>query len=138
MSGLWIDPRITIPESEIVEQFIRASGPGGQNVNKVASAVQLRFDAARSPSLTEAVRQVLLASGRLTRSGHLVITAQKFREQERNRADARARLIAILRAAARPRRARKATKVPTASRRKRLDDKKHRARLKQGRGGAKE
>jgi ribosome-associated protein len=131
--SLFITHRITIADSELDESFIRSSGPGGQNVNKVSSAVQLRFDVRASPSLTEAARQALLSGGRLTRDGVLIITAQRFREQERNRADARARLVEILRRAATPRPVRRATKIPKASKRKRLDSKKHRAEIKRGR-----
>jgi ribosome-associated protein len=130
---LFVTPRIVIPDSELEESFIRSSGPGGQNVNKVSSAVQLRFDVKSSPSLTEIARQALLGGGRLTREGVLIITAQRFREQERNRADARARLTEILRQAATPKRVRRTTKIPKASKRKRLDGKKHRAEIKRGR-----
>jgi ribosome-associated protein len=94
----------------------------------------LRFDVRRSPSLTELARSVLLLGGGLTRDGILVITAQRFREQERNRADARARLVDILRRAATPKKVRRATKVPKASKQKRLDNKKRRAEIKRGRG----
>jgi ribosome-associated protein len=131
--SLHVTPRIVIPDDELVERFIRSSGPGGQNVNKVASAVQLRFDVRRSPSLTELARSVLLLGGGLTRDGILVITAQRFREQERNRADARARLADILRRAATPKKVRRVTKVPKASKQKRLDNKKRRAEIKRGR-----
>ncbi|HKX63784.1 MAG TPA: alternative ribosome rescue aminoacyl-tRNA hydrolase ArfB [Rhizomicrobium sp.] len=124
---------IVIPDAELEESFIRSSGPGGQNVNKVSSAVQLRFDVRNSPSLTETAREALLQGGRLTREGVLIITAQRFREQERNRADARARLADILRRAATPKPVRRPTKIPKASKRKRLDGKKHRAELKRGR-----
>jgi ribosome-associated protein len=132
--SLFVTPRIVIPDDELEEKFIRSSGPGGQNVNKVASAVQLRFDARNSPSLTELARTALLFGGLLTRDGMLVITAQRFREQERNRADARARLVEILRRAATPQKVRRATKVPKASKRKRLENKKRRAEIKRGRG----
>ena len=132
--SLYVTARILIPEQELEERFIRSSGPGGQNVNKVASAVQLRFDVRHSPSLTELARSTLLLGGGLTRDGVLVITAQRFREQERNRADARARLVEILRRAATPKKVRRATKVPKASKRKRLDDKKRRGEIKRGRG----
>ncbi|HWX90733.1 MAG TPA: alternative ribosome rescue aminoacyl-tRNA hydrolase ArfB [Rhizomicrobium sp.] len=132
-TSLYVNHRITIADSELEESFIRSSGPGGQNVNKVSSAVQLRFDVRASPSLTEPARQALLGGGRLTRDGVLVITAQRFREQERNRADARARLVEILRRAATPKPVRRATKIPKASKRKRLDGKKHRAEIKRGR-----
>jgi ribosome-associated protein len=131
--SLHVTPRIVIPDDELVERFIRSSGPGGQNVNKVASAVQLRFDVRHSPSLTELARSALLLGGVLTRDGILVITAQRFREQERNRADARARLTDILRRAATPKKPRRATKIPKASKLKRLDGKKHRAEIKRGR-----
>jgi ribosome-associated protein len=133
MTRLIITSRIAIPESELEERFIRSSGPGGQNVNKVSSAVQLRFDVARSPSLPEAVRAALLRGSGLTGEGVLVITAQRFREQERNRADARARLAEIVRRAATPPKPRRATKVPKSSKRKRLEGKKHRAEIKRGR-----
>jgi ribosome-associated protein len=132
--SLFVTPRITIADEELEEKFIRSSGPGGQNVNKVASAVQLRFDARNSPSLTDLARAALLLGGLLTRDGMLVITAQRFREQERNRADARARLVEILRQAATPKKPRRTTKVPKASKRKRLDNKKRRAEIKRGRG----
>jgi ribosome-associated protein len=126
---------IFIPGRELVENFIRASGPGGQNVNKVASAVQLRFDVRASPSLPERVREALMKRARLTRDGVLVITAQRHREQERNRADARARLADILRRAAIPVKPRRPTKVPKADKQRRLDAKKRRARLKRERAG---
>ena len=120
MSALVVTARIAIPESELEESLIRSTGPGGQNVNKVASAVQLRFDVARSPSLPGTVRAALLAKARLTNDGVLVITARRFREQEKNRADARARLVEIIRDAATPPRPRRKTKVPHASKAKRL------------------
>lgn len=134
MSGLFVNHRITIAESELDESFIRSSGPGGQNVNKVASAVELRFDVRNSPSLTELARAALLFSGRLTKQGLLVIQAQRFRDQERNRADARARLAEIIAAAAVPPKPRRKTKIPKSSKKKRLDGKKRRAEVKQGRG----
>jgi ribosome-associated protein len=134
MSGLVVTARIVIAESELEESFIRSTGPGGQNVNKVASAVQLRFDVARSPSLPEAVRVALLARARLTNDGVLVITARRFREQEKNRADARARLADIIRGAAPQARPRRKTRIPRASKAKRLELKKHRGRIKQQRG----
>ena len=129
MSGLTVGG-IDIPESELVEVFIRASGPGGQNVNKVASAVQLRFDVRGSPSLPEPVRATLLATARLTRNGVLVITAQRFREQERNRADARARLADMIRRAATPRKIRRPTRVSKATKQRRLDSKRRHAAIK--------
>jgi ribosome-associated protein len=131
--SLFVTHRIVIPDSELEESFIRSSGPGGQNVNKVSSAVQLRFDVRTSPSLTDAAREALLRGGRLTREGVLIITAQRFREQDRNRADARARLAEILRRAATPAPVRRPTKVPKVSKRKRLEGKKHRAEIKRGR-----
>jgi ribosome-associated protein len=133
MSALAVTARITIPENELVERFIRSSGPGGQNVNKVASAVQLRFDVRQSPSLPEAVRAALMASSGISGDGVLVITAQRFREQERNRADARERLAEIIRRAATPPKPRRPTRVPKASKRKRLDNKKRRGEIKRGR-----
>jgi ribosome-associated protein len=133
MSVLVVTPRIAIGLGELEETFIRGTGPGGQNVNKVASAVQLRFDVAHSPSLPEAVRAALLARAGITGAGVLVITARRFREQERNRADARARLVAMIRQAAAPRRVRRKTAVPKASKRERLDAKKQRGRIKRQR-----
>jgi ribosome-associated protein len=135
MSGLYVTAAILIPEAELEERFIRSSGPGGQNVNKVASAVQLRFAVTGTACLPQAVREALLRGGRLTQGGDLVITAQRFREQEKNRADARARLVEIIRRAASPKPVRRATKVPKASKRKRLESKKHRGEIKRGRGG---
>jgi ribosome-associated protein len=127
-----INPHISIPESELEERFIRASGPGGQNVNKLASAVQLRFDARRSASLPADVRLRLerLAGRRLTNDGIVVITAQRHRTQERNRQDARDRLIELLRRAAVAPTPRKASKPSAASRERRLQSKKRRGSLK--------
>jgi ribosome-associated protein len=132
---LIVNRAITIADQELEERFIRSSGPGGQNVNKVSSAVQLRFDVRNSPSLPEAVRTALLDLASITRDGVLVITAQRFREQEKNRADARDRLADIIRRAAIPPKPRRPTKVPKASKRKRLEGKKHRAEIKRGRAG---
>lgn len=131
--SLFVTHRISIPDSELEESFIRSSGPGGQNVNKVSSAVQLRFNVLTSASLTDVAREALLRSGKLTQARELIITAQRFREQERNRADARERLVDIIREAATPKRVRRPTKVPKSSKRKRLDGKKHRAEIKRGR-----
>jgi ribosome-associated protein len=131
---LVVNDRITIPDSELEESFIRSSGPGGQNVNKVSSAVQLRFNVLTALSLTDWARERLLRGGKLTNDGVLVITAQRFREQERNRADARARLAEMVRQAAIPPVPRRATKVPKSSKKKRLEGKKHRAEIKQNRG----
>ena len=128
---------ISVDESELSESFVRASGPGGQNVNKVSSAVQLRFDARRSPSLPNdvALRLMRLAGKRLTKEGVIVIIAQQHRTQERNRDDARARLIAMIRQAAVKPTPRRPTKVPKAQRRERLEGKRHRSTLKGMRSG---
>jgi len=130
-----ITPSIAIAESEIEERFIRASGPGGQNVNKPASAVQLRFDAAHSPSLPDEVRArlVRLAGKRVNAAGVLVIEAKRYRTQARNRADALDRLTKlILRASERPRPRRK-TKPGPASKERRLEAKHQRTRIKRTR-----
>ena len=127
-----ITPSISIAERELEEHFIRAPGPGGQNVNKLASAVELRFDVRRSPGLPEDVRTRLerLAGRRLTREGVLVINAERHRTQERNRQDARARLIELIRRAAVAPVPRRATKPTASSRQRRLDSKKRRATIK--------
>ncbi len=135
-----ITDTLGLDEAEISESFIRASGPGGQNVNKVASAVQLRFDVRQSPSLPPPVRERLerLAGHRLSQDGILVITAQRFRSQERNRADALDRLVALIVRAATPPRQRRATRPSAAARQRRLAAKAQRARLKQQRAGIRE
>jgi len=127
-----VTPQISIDESELSETFIRGSGPGGQNVNKVATAVQLRFDVRRSPSLPGDVRARLerLAGKRLTAEGVLVITAQRHRTQERNREDAVERLVALVRQAAERPKPRRATRPTLASKKRRLEAKTRRAEVK--------
>jgi ribosome-associated protein len=132
-----VTPDISLDESELVESFVRSSGPGGQNVNKVSSAVQLRFDARGSPSLPNdvAIRLMKLAGKRLTKDGVIVIIAQSHRQQERNRADARERLFDMIRQAAIPPKPRRATRVPKAEKKKRLEGKKRRSEIKRHRQG---
>lgn len=127
-----ITPTLTLDESEIQYEFIRAAGPGGQNVNKVATAVQLRFDVAGSASLPETVRQrlVRLAGKRLTTEGVLVIEARRFRTQEQNRQDALDRLIALIRRGAEPPKPRRQTKPTAASQERRLKSKRRRSEIK--------
>jgi len=129
---LRITTAISIDEKEIKESFVRASGPGGQNVNKVSTAVQLRFDVLRSPSLPEDARQRLIRIGgkRVTDDGVLVIDARRFRTQDRNRQDARDRLVEIVRKAARIPKPRKATRPTAASRQRRIEEKKQRGKVK--------
>ncbi len=129
---------LIIDESEIVESFVRASGPGGQNVNKVASAVELRFDARRSPSLPDdvAAKLIRLAGQRATQDGVIVIFAQKFSSQPRNREDARARLVALIEKAQEREKPRRPTKPTRASQVRRLDSKSRRGEIKAMRGKA--
>jgi ribosome-associated protein len=130
-------PVVAIPESELEERFILASGPGGQNVNKVASAVELRFAVTRSPSLPDEVKHRLraLAGRRLSKDGVLVLRGSRFRDQQRNREDVRARLAELIARASIAPKKRKPTKPTRASRERRLTEKKSRSRLKQARRG---
>jgi ribosome-associated protein len=133
---LRITPTLSIDEAELHESFIASAGPGGQNVNKVATAVQLRFDVVRSPALPDPVRLRLIAlsGSRLTKDGVLVLTGRQYRTQERNRADVRARLIELVREAAVIPKKRRPTKPTRASKEKRLEGKKKHANLKRSRG----
>lgn len=132
---LTITQTLAIPDDELVERFVRASGAGGQNVNKVATAVELRFDIARSPSLPEALRERLLARAdrRLTDEGVMVIDAQRFRTQDRNRQDARERLAAFIADALHVPRPRIATRPSRAAKARRLDAKRGRGDIKRTR-----
>ncbi|HET6157481.1 MAG TPA: alternative ribosome rescue aminoacyl-tRNA hydrolase ArfB [Dongiaceae bacterium] len=127
---------VVLDEAELEERFVRASGPGGQNVNKVSTAVELRFDVTGSPSLPLDVKARLmrLAGSRMTGEGVLVIDAQRFRSQDRNRADARDRLIELIRAATHVPKARRATKPTKASKERRHEGKQHRSKVKMRRG----
>jgi ribosome-associated protein len=135
MAMIHITDSISLHESEIQLDFIRASGPGGQNINKVSSAVQLRFDAARSPALTATVRTRLkqLSGHRMTADGILIIKAQRYRTQDRNREDAMERLIALIRKAAQIPKQRRRTKPSAAAKQKRLAAKRRRGEIKRRR-----
>jgi ribosome-associated protein len=127
-----VNTRIELDEREIQEDFVRASGPGGQNVNKVSTAVQLRFDVARSPSLPGPVRERLikLAGRRLTQDGVLIIEAERYRSQRRNRDDALERLLALIREACEVDKPRRPTRPTLASKKRRLDSKQRRGETK--------
>ena len=127
-----ITDQISIDESELEESFVRSSGPGGQNVNKLSTAVQLRFDVRHSPSLPNdvAVRLTRLAGRRMTKDGVLVIIAQNHRTQERNRAEAQDRLVALIRQASVRPIPRRATKPTKASKQRRIESKKRRSTIK--------
>lgn len=131
-----VTPAISISENELEESFIRSPGPGGQNVNKVETAVQLRFDAAHSPNLPADVFARLkgIAGQRMTIDGVIVITARRFRSQDRNRADARDRLVELIRKATEVPKKRRPTKPSLGAKRRRMDSKTKRGSVKKTRG----
>lgn len=135
MMEIRVTPTISIDDSEIEERFVRASGPGGQNVNKVASAVQLRFDVDGSTNLTDGVKRRIkkLAGSRMTLDGVLVLSAEQYRTQKRNREDALARLIDLIRDSAKPPKYRVATRPSLSAKRKRVDSKVKRGAIKTNR-----
>lgn len=132
---IWVTPALAIPDELLEFRQVRASGPGGQNVNKVSTAVQLRFDVAHSPALSDAVRArlIALAGRRMTRDGILIIEAERFRSQKRNRDDALQRLLELIRAAATFDKPRHATRPTLASKKRRLESKLKRGAIKKGR-----
>lgn len=134
---LRITPGITLDDSELEEQFVRASGPGGQNVNKVSTAVQLRFNVHASPSLPWDVRERLikLAGKRINSAGEIMITAQRYRTQAQNRAEAREKLVALIRAAVHRPKPRKKTRPSAAAKRRRLETKRRKGETKRSRSG---